>query len=111
MGGYWELPGGKREADEDDRIALAREITEEVGLELLAARPFVQWHHDYGDRYLTFHVYRCRVFDPSQAQALSSDEIRWVEPDEFISLDFPPANKPVLQRFCRYHRLPVTTDE
>ena len=105
MGGYWELPGGKREKGEDDRIALAREIEEELGVELLAARPFVKWNHEYEDRYLTFHCYRCRVFHPERAQALASDRLQWVTPKEFVTLEFPPANQPVLQRFRRYHRI------
>ena len=55
-GGFWELPGGKREKGETDRQALERELQEELGVELLSARPFVKWNHDYGDRYLSFIV-------------------------------------------------------
>ena len=104
-GGCWELPGGKRERGEKDREALARELSEELGCELLAARPFVSWNHDYGDRYLSIHCYRCRLFDPESARPLAADELKWVEPAEFVALDFPPANGPVVERFRAYHRL------
>jgi 8-oxo-dGTP diphosphatase len=33
------LPGGKREPGEDDRTALARELREELGVEVVAATP------------------------------------------------------------------------
>lgn len=33
------LPGGKREPGEDDRAALARELSEELGVRLLSAEP------------------------------------------------------------------------
>ena len=105
VGGYWELPGGKRERGEKDREALAREIAEELGAELLSARPFVSWNHDYGDRYLSFHCYRCHLFAPAGVQPLAAEELRWVDPADFVELDFPPANGPVVDRFRGYHRL------
>lgn len=105
LGGFWELPGGKREAGEDDRTALARELREELGLELLAARALIDFAHQYDDRYLAFHVYRCRVFDPTLAKPLASSELRWVTPAELVELEFPPANAPILARLRRYHRL------
>lgn len=105
LGDFWEIPGGKREAGEDDRTTLARELREEVGLELLAARHLVDFSHDYGDRYLSFHCYRCKVFAPAAAKPLASSELRWVSPRELLALDFPPANAPLLDRLRRYHRL------
>jgi A/G-specific adenine glycosylase len=104
-GGCWELPGGKREVGEDDRAALTRELKEELGAELLAARHLMRFHHDYGDRYLTFHVYRCRLFDAPKVRPLASSRLRWVEPVEFVALDFPPANRAIVERMRRYHRM------
>lgn len=104
-GGLWELPGGKREAGEDDRTALAREVQEELGAEVLAARHLLDWNHAYPDRYLSFHLYRCRLFDPAGVRPLAADELRWVSPAELVALPFPEANQPVLARLRRYHRL------
>jgi A/G-specific adenine glycosylase len=105
QGGRWELPGGKREAGEDDRRALARELSEELGGELLSARALMTFSHDYGDRYLTMHVYRCRLFNPEAVSPRASSELRWVSPAEFITLPFPPANQAICARLRRYHRL------
>ncbi|MFW5859105.1 MAG: A/G-specific adenine glycosylase [Planctomycetota bacterium] len=103
--GYWELVGGKRERGESDREALAREIDEEIGCELLSARPFVSWHHDAGDHYCSYHCFRCRLFAPHRARPLVAQELRWVSPEEFLALSFPPPNAPVCARFAAYHRL------
>ena len=105
QGGNWEIVGGKREAGEDDRTALSRELHEETGLELLAARPLLDWHHVYGNRAFIFHCYRCKVFNPDQAKPLASDGLRWVTPAELVALTFPPANAPLLARLRRYHRI------
>jgi A/G-specific adenine glycosylase len=104
-GGFWELPGGKRETGEDDRTAVAREVHEELGSEVLAARHLMTFHHTYSDRALTFHVYRCRLFAPESAKPLASTALRWVTPEEFLALDFPPANRPIQERLRKYHRL------
>ncbi|MBA2481079.1 MAG: A/G-specific adenine glycosylase [Planctomycetes bacterium] len=105
QGSCWELPGGKRDVGEDDRSALARELAEELGAELLSARALVRFSHAYDDRYLTFHCYRCRVFNPLDLKPLASDGLRWVLPEEFVALPFPPANQPLIERMRRYHRL------
>lgn len=105
VGGFWELPGGKREKGEDDRTAIAREVSEELGAEVLSARALLTFHHAYPDRYLTFHVYRCRLFDPLKVKPLASQEIRWVTPSEFIRAEFPPANVAIQARMKKYHRL------
>ena len=103
--GMWELPGGKRESGETDRVALAREVREELGAEVLAARHLLSWTHDAGNSYLTFHLFRVRLFDPDVVQPFAATELRWLEPADFIALDFPKANAPILDRLRRYHRL------
>jgi A/G-specific adenine glycosylase len=105
-GGAWELPGGKREPGEDERTALARELHEELGVEVLSARKLMDFSHAYPDRYLTFHVYRVRLFDPAAARPRAAEELRWVSPQEFVALEFPPANAAIQRRMRRYHHLP-----
>jgi len=104
-GGLWELPGGKRDPGEDDRTALAREVQEELGVEVLAARSLMRFSHEYPTRYLTFHVYRVRLFHPDRARPLAADALRWVTPAEFLALPFPEANQPIQSRLARYHRI------
>jgi len=104
-GGAWELPGGKREPGEDDRTALAREIQEELGVEILAARSLMRFSYEYPTRYLTFHVYHVRLFHPDRAKPLVADALRWVTPAEFLALPFPEANQPIQSRLARYHRI------
>jgi A/G-specific adenine glycosylase len=105
-GGVWELPGGKLEAGEDERRALAREVAEELGAEVLAARHLLTWHHRYPDRWVRLACYRVRLFAPEAVRPLASDGLMWFAPADLLAQAFPAGTDPLLARLRKYHRLP-----
>ncbi|WP_029894075.1 (deoxy)nucleoside triphosphate pyrophosphohydrolase [Desulfohalovibrio reitneri] len=95
MAGYWEFPGGKVEPGEAPRAALARELDEELGLACGRCRFWREVRHDYGGlkvRLLFYHA--C---EPSgDPVAREGQEMAWIMPGEACTLDFLPADEPVL---------------
>ncbi|HMM49600.1 MAG TPA: (deoxy)nucleoside triphosphate pyrophosphohydrolase [Miltoncostaeaceae bacterium] len=86
--GRWEFPGGKREAGESDRQALARELLEELAVDLRVG-PLV-WSTRAGPLVLRF--FRCPWEPGLRPRPIGSVQFRWVLREDLALLDFPPAD-------------------
>ncbi|OGD18960.1 MAG: A/G-specific adenine glycosylase [Candidatus Aminicenantes bacterium RBG_13_59_9] len=75
--GLWEFPGGKREKGETLERALARELREELGVNLLEARFLLKVSHSYTQFQATLHAYE--VWLENQPR-LRRDRHRWLTP-------------------------------
>ncbi len=98
-GGCWEFPGGKVEPGESETAALARELVEELGIELLESRPLLHLEHRYPKRRvaLSFHrVVRWR----GEPVGREGQPLRWLPAEALTQLDFPEANRPLLRRLA-----------
>ena len=59
----WEFPGGKVEAGEDPRAALARELREELNVDAVIGEELDSYEVSYGDGFrLMLHFYRVTQF-------------------------------------------------
>jgi len=103
QGGLWEFPGGKVELDESPRQALARELKEELGLELVAARPLIRVLHHYSDKSVLLDVWYVDRTE-GKAQGCEGQLIRWVDRSQLDNYSFPAANLPILSAL----KLPTT---
>lgn len=95
QGGLWEFPGGKLEPGETARAALARELREELAIEVEAATPLITLTHAYPDRRVRLHVWRVERFSGVPC-GLEGQPWRWVTREELDGYDFPAANLPIM---------------
>ena len=92
LAGCWEFPGGKLESGESFKFALRRELHEEVGVTVHTAVKIFSSTHQYSDRQLSFQLYKI-IHYSGAVIAKQNQQLRWVDADQLSSIDFPEANR------------------
>jgi 8-oxo-dGTP diphosphatase len=96
--GKWEFPGGKVEKGETDQQALAREIKEELDIDVEVEELIDENYNEYSDKNINLKVYRCKyvsgAINDTEHQALA-----WKKPDAVESLDWAEADKPIVDTY------------
>lgn len=95
--GKWEFPGGKVEAGETMPAALARELAEEIGIEVQQSEPLLQIEHDYPDKSVLLDVWRVTAFS-GQPYGREGQSALWVDRQSLLEYEFPEANHPITER-------------
>lgn len=95
LAGFWEFPGGKREADESLTECLQRELFEELGVRVDLPIPYRIVRHDYPEKIVELHFFRCAI-EEGEAAPVDCEEIRWVFPEELSRFEFPPADRAII---------------
>ena len=99
MAGLWEFPGGKVHDGEAPEPALARELAEELDVEVEVGSPLTfAVHEEPGLRILLlFYEAAIRSGEP---RAREAQEIAWVPPAELRRYPTPPADAALVERLA-----------
>lgn len=100
QGGLWEFPGGKVESGERVEQALARELYEELGLQVDQPEALMEVRHDYGDKSVLLDVWLVREFS-GVASGREGQPIVWAPLSRLGDYAFPAANQPIIDRLAK----------
>ncbi len=97
----WEFPGGKIEIGETPQEALARELKEELMIEVeIASELFEQtsYAYDFGTVNLTTFICLLKSGRPQLTEHI---EVKWLKPSELKSLEWAPADIPAVNKLMK----------
>lgn len=95
LGGFWEFPGGKIEADETPQQALEREIKEELLCEVRIKNKIVTAEHEYDFGIVDLTTFYCELVS-GEPRITEHETIEWLPVSELDSLEWAPADIPTI---------------
>jgi 8-oxo-dGTP diphosphatase len=93
----WEFPGGKIEAGESAEQALARELSEELGIKAEIGAPVTRIRHNYRHggavdlQFFTVHEFAGEIDNQIYNQ------VRWVKIEDLTGYDFLAADRSLIR--------------
>ena len=89
----WEFPGGKVEKGETPEAALARELREELGVQLARCLPLGKIRHQYAHLGEILEIlFYAAAIEPLEVTPKKFEQVAWVLPKELGNYDFLAAN-------------------
>ncbi len=94
--GYWEFPGGKVEPGEPLAAAIARELHEELGIEVEIAHPWIVRIYTYPHAKVRLNFFRVRAWH-GEPHGKEQQQLAWQHASALDVAPLLPANAPVLR--------------
>jgi 8-oxo-dGTP pyrophosphatase MutT (NUDIX family) len=109
--GFWELPGGLIEIDEEPAACLKREVLEETGMTIKAGRPLKVYPTEYekftvrnGKTYkvrLIVIAFACTLVSGEYKLSPEHSGVNFFSPGEINDLKINPLNQPAIAEFLK----------
>ncbi|MDH3980146.1 MAG: Nudix family hydrolase [Gammaproteobacteria bacterium] len=96
MSGYWEFPGGKIEPGEAPVRALARELHEELGIDIAHALPWITREYQYPHATARLHMFHITQWK-GEPHGREGQQLSWQDPHAVDIEPLLPANHGILK--------------
>ena len=93
--GLWEFPGGKCDPGETLPACLARELREELDVDVAIGEEVFTTVHAYSDRAVELHFLRCELIGEPVPQM--GQQMQWAARADLSRLPFPPADAELIR--------------
>jgi 8-oxo-dGTP diphosphatase len=100
--GKWEFPGGKIENNESAEEALIREIKEELNTEISGLELFDHSITHLSDWEVDLSCFLVQA-ENFPSDSTDHDEIRWVNKENLLELDWSEADMPAVRKLMGQH--------
>jgi len=98
MPGYWELPGGKLEPNEDHISAIKRELLEETGIKVIDCKLVQKIQHTYPENKINLSVYRIDDY-LGEPIGYEGQEALWISTNRLEKFNLLPTMWRIINRF------------
>ena len=92
----WEFPGGKMEPGETPQEALARELKEELAIDVSVGDFLCTVDYDYPTFHLTMHCFWCHI-ESGSLTLKEHEAAKWLSLDKLESVEWLPADLEVIK--------------
>lgn len=99
MGGFWELPGGKIETGESNEASLARELKEELNVDICAPSLMHTMCYQYPEKTVYLWIYTIDSFD-GEARGAEGQNIIWCPAEKLNDFNLLPTMKAIIHKIC-----------
>lgn len=104
LGGLWEFPGGTQENGESIEACIARELKEELGIDVAVGPHLITVRHAFSHFRMELHAHLCRLRS-GRPRAIHCADWRWVSLDEIGQFAFGRADQKIIDYLRRNRNL------
>ncbi len=98
----WEFPGGKKRPDETLEAALARELSEELGVTAKIGREIYRTQHGYAEMSEPIElIFFAASASPAEVRNLIFERIEWRDRHSLRDLNFLPADRELIEKLAK----------
>jgi len=110
MPDYWELPGGKIEKGEEEGDSLARELQEELGINVCKISLKHIMSHHYEDKTVNLSIYNVESYI-GKVIGKEGQDIHWCNLQDLNNYKLLPTMRVIINRICLPEYYWITPDE